>query len=96
MLLNRHSRPSSVLICVVSGFLISRLRRATNDHLIELALTLLAVWHLIANLFPPAPCVSRSLEVVLKPNFRGHQAPFERKDGRHGAHQTCVDHSVTV
>ncbi len=44
---------SSVLIGAVSGFLISRLLRATNDHLIELTLTFLAAYgtYLVADLF---------------------------------------------
>ena len=43
----------SVLIGAVSGFLISRLLRATNDHLIELTLTFLAAYgtYLVADLF---------------------------------------------
>ena len=43
----------SVLIGAFSGFLISRLLRATNDHLIELTLTFLAAYgtYLVADLF---------------------------------------------
>ena len=72
----------SVLIGVVSGFLISRLLRATNDHLIELTLTFVAAYgtYLAADLFHQSGIIASVVAGIVLGTFVRRQGLSRRSE----------------
>ena len=73
---------TSAVIGAVSGFVISRLLKATNDHLIELTLTVLAAYgtYLVADLFHQSGIIASVVAGIVLGTFVRRQGLSRRSE----------------